>query len=198
MEHLPFLGVPLSLPQKKEDKILAAIPILFGIQQAFEGIQWLYLNSGSESFTAGYFYLFFALILWPIFAPICVYVLDKKERKTLLGFVLLGIAVSIYFFVMMLTHSLAINKINACIDYSLTYPFKEYAVLAYSLAITGSLFISSIRIFRWFGIAILFFGIISLFFFTVTFTSVWCFFAAVISSMFLLYIKYKKSFSNFS
>ena len=49
-------GVSL-VAANKEDKILAAIPFLFGVQQFFEGIQWLYLNSGSSSLLAGYGFL---------------------------------------------------------------------------------------------------------------------------------------------
>ena len=42
---------------KKEDKVLALIPFLFGIQQGLEGFQWLYLNSGSPSLLLGYAFL---------------------------------------------------------------------------------------------------------------------------------------------
>ena len=60
---LAVLGGVSFVTAKKEDKILAAIPILFAIQQFCEGIQWIYLNSGSSSLIAGYLFLFFAFIL---------------------------------------------------------------------------------------------------------------------------------------
>lgn len=49
-------GVSLVMA-KKEDKLLAVIPLLFSVQQAFEGVQWLYLDSGSSSLLAGYGFL---------------------------------------------------------------------------------------------------------------------------------------------
>ncbi len=47
----------------------------------------------------------------------------------------------------------------------------------------------SIEIFRWFALALLVFGGIAMYFYTVVFTSVWCFFSAIISSMLYLYIR---------
>ena len=177
---------------RKEDKILAAIPILFAIQQFSEGIQWIYLNSGSYSLIAGYLFLFFAFIFWPIYVPATVYLLDKKERKILGWFLTLGILVSIYFLVVLTRESLIISKINYCISYDYNFTLKNFIVPAYLLVIVGSLCISSIRILRWFGIIAGFLGLISWLFFELAFTSVWCFFAAIVSVMFFIYIKYKR------
>ncbi len=193
---LAALGGVSLVTARKEDKILAAIPLMFSVQQASEGVQWLYLNSGSVSFVAGYYFLFFAFILWPIYVPTTVFILDKKERKILLGFIFLGIVISLYFIVVLLTQSLFISKLNACVSYAFNFPFKDLVILLYLLAIVGPLFISSIKIFRWFGLTISVLGIIAWLFFAVTFTSVWCFFAAIVSSMFFLYIKYKNKFIN--
>lgn len=46
---------------------LAVTPCVFGVQQAWEGLVWLGLNSGDEPLTsaAGRVYLFFALAFWP-------------------------------------------------------------------------------------------------------------------------------------
>ena len=92
---LVTLGVASFVIAKKEDRILAAIPILFGIQQLVEGFQWLNLNISSFSLPAGYAFLFFALIIWPIYVPVVVYILDKRRRKFLKWFIFLGIAVAL-------------------------------------------------------------------------------------------------------
>ncbi len=178
-----------SLVAKKEDKILAAIPLLFSVQQFFEGIQWLYLNHGSSSLFAGYGFLFFTFIVWPIYSPAVVFLLDKKRRKLLKWFVFLGIGVAAYFLVLFFTQSLAIQELRACISYHFNLPLKNFIVLAYFTAILGPLLVSSLKFFKWFGIIITILAIIAWLFFALTFTSVWCFFAAIVSSMFFVYIK---------
>ena len=176
---------------KKEDKILAAIPVLFGIQQGIEGFQWLYLNSGSSSPLLGYAFLIFALIIWPIYVPTFVFILDKKRRKILKWFIFLGIALALYFSGLLLTQNLVIQKFRACINYGFYNPFQYSVMTLYLLAIFGPLFTSDYKVFKWFGVITALFAIIAELFFTVDFTSVWCFFAAIISSMFFVYLKRK-------
>ncbi len=189
---LASLGVVSFVSAKKKDKILAAIPIMFSIQQFSEGVQWLYLNSGSSSSTFGYLFLFFAFILWPAYVPIMTFILDKKERKILGWFVFAGISVALYFFTIFMMGPLDIQKVNSCVSYNFNFPFQNFVVLAYLLAIVGSLCISSLNIFRYFGIVVGFLGLVAWLFFQLTFTSVWCFFAAIVSLMFFFYIKYKR------
>lgn len=184
------LGGASFVAAKKEEKVLAAVPLMFGIQQAFEGIQWLYLNNGSSSIFAGYGFLFFSFIIWPIYSPLFVYILDKQNRKMLKWFVFLGTAVALYSLLVPLTQSLSVRKIGMCIHYGFTeYPFRDLVTTSYLIAVFGPLFFSSKESFKWFGLVFAFFAIISLYFFTVNFVSVWCFFAAMASSTFYLNIK---------
>jgi len=189
---LAALGGVSFVSAKKKDKILAVIPIMFSIQQFCEGIQWLYLNSGSSSSIFGYLFLFFAFILWPIYVPSMVFILDKSERKILGWFVLAGTAVAIYFTVILMMGPMEVQKVNSCVTYNFNFPFQNYVVIAYLVAVVGSLSISSINIFRYFGIVVGFLGLVAWFFFALAFTSVWCFFAAVVSLMFYFYIRYKR------
>ena len=185
-------GASLSAA-KKEDKVLAAIPLLFGIQQLSEGIQWVYLNGDSSSLPAGYVFLFFALVVWPIYVPTFVYVLDKKKRKTLRWFIVLGSAVALYFLILLATQSLEIAKLHQCVSYNFNFPYRYLVNAGYLGSVFVPLFVSSHHIFRWFGLAISILAIIAWLFFALTFASVWCFFAAIVSSMFFFYIKFKKT-----
>ncbi len=188
---LAILGGASLVAAKKEDKILAAIPFLFAIQQFFEGIQWLYLGSGSSSLFAGYGFLFFAFVLWPLYVPSAVYILDKDKRKITSIFLAIGAIVAFYFIWLIPTQSLSIHRFPSCITYSFDFPFGGWVNVLYMLAIFGPLLTSSHHIFKWYGVVIIFFAIISWLFFVVAFISVWCFFAAIVSSMFFFYIKYK-------
>jgi len=190
---LTLLSVATFAVAKKKDKILVAIPLLFGIQQAFEGIQWLYLNNDSSSLLAGYGFLLFALIVWPVYVPVFVYMLDKKRKRILQWFIFLGIAVALYFIGLLATRPLHIHEHAACVDYSFNIPLESIVRVLYLVAVFGSLFVSSRPIFRWFGAAISLLALIAWKFYFINFISVWCFFAAIVSSMFFVFIQYKRS-----
>ncbi len=188
---LAVLGGASFVVAKKEDKFLALIPLIFAVQQFSEGIQWLHLNGGSSSPFVAYFFLFFAYIVWPIYVPACVLLLDKEKHKIIQWFLFLGIIVAVYSLVMLMMQSLEVQRVNACITYNFTIPFGNFFDIAYLSAVFVPLFISSREIFRWFGVVVAFLAIISWLFFAFAFTSVWCFFAAIVSSMFFVYISIK-------
>ena len=180
-------GASLAVAKKKE-KIIAAIPLMFGVQQAFEGVQWLHLDTGNTSLIAGYSFLVFALIVWPVYVPCTVYMLDTRRRKILKWFIVAGSIVALYYVYILLTQSLVINEFRACINYQYNAPFGNIFGTLYVLTIFGPLFVSCRPIFKWFGLVVAILAIIAWLFFTLAFTSVWCFFAAIISSMFFVYI----------
>ena len=59
----------------------AAVPILFGVQQFFEGFVWIGLNAGIPWMVklASYAFLFFAFGFWPFYAPLSVFLAEKRE-----------------------------------------------------------------------------------------------------------------------
>lgn len=190
---LLVLGGATYAVARRKDKILVAIPILFGIQQAFEGIQWLYLNNGSSSRLAGYGFVFFALVVWPIYVPAFVYSLDKKRKKLLRWFIFTGVALALYFLGLLAMEPLRIREQSACVNYNFNLPLERIIQALYLLVILGSLFASSRPIFRWFGLAIAILAFVSWRLYHRNFISVWCFFAAVVSCMFFVYVQYKRS-----
>ncbi len=188
---LAVLGGASLVAAKKKDKIIAAIPFIFAIQQFFEGIQWLHIGEGSSSLYAGYGFLLFAFVIWPLYVPISVFILDKRKRNVLSIFILIGAIVALYFIWLIPSQPLFINNFYSSINYSFVFPFGGFINILYMLAIFGPLLISSHHIFKWYGVVIVFGAIASWLFFAVTFTSVWCFFAAIVSSMFFVYLKLK-------
>jgi hypothetical protein len=64
--------------------LFASIPLIFGVQQIAEGILWLTLPN-SEYLTIQkiftYVYLFFAQIVWPIWVPIAILLLEKEATR---------------------------------------------------------------------------------------------------------------------
>jgi hypothetical protein len=189
---LVAIGVATYAVARKKDKVLVAVPILFGIQQFFEGIQWLYLGRGSSSPWAGYGFLFFALLVWPFYVPAFVWLLDKPRRPLLRWFVIAGAGVSLYFLWLLATSELRVRERHACVSYAFDYPDK-WVVLPYLLVVLGALFVSSRAVFRWFGAAILALAAAAWWFYEYNFISVWCFFAAIVSSLFFLFVHHRRS-----
>jgi heme/copper-type cytochrome/quinol oxidase subunit 4 len=189
---LTLMSVATFLVARKKDKILVAIPILFGIQQAFEGIQWLHLRNGSTSPFAAYGFLFFALIVWPSYVPAFVFTLDKKRRRLLRVFVLFGALVSLYSLILLVTQPIPVREHANCITYDFHFPFESVALPLYMIAVLGALFVSSRAVFRWFGGAIAILSLVTWRLYSHNFVSVWCFFAAVVSALFFLYVQHKR------
>lgn len=189
---LAVLGSASLIKAKGKDKVIAAIPFLFAIQQAFEGVQWLHLESGRVLHWAGYGFLVFSFVVWPLYIPISLYFLDKKKRRLLSFFVITGAIVALYFILQIPTQPLYIEKLSRCITYSFYFPFGSWVSFLYMIAVFGPLLMSSFVIFRWVGIITVFLAIVAWVFFTASFISVWCFFAAAVSSLFFVYLVYKK------
>jgi hypothetical protein len=190
---LTGMGVATYAVARKKDKILVAIPILFGIQQAFEGVQWLYLNRGETSPVAGYGFLFFALIVWPVYVPAFVRMLDQKRKDVLRWFLVAGILVAAYFVVILATQPLRIRERTNCVSYSFDLPGQWIVLALYLAAILGPLAFSSRVIFRWFGLVVFSMAAIAGTLFYRNFISVWCFFSAAVSAMFFLYVQRRRS-----
>src|SRR5258708_2813488 len=127
-------GVALAIAPKKK-KIIAVIPLLFAAQQALEGFQWLALRAGSASMLAAYGFLFFAFILWPVYIPIAVYLLDRPSRHTMRWLIVFGVAVAAYLGWVLLTQPLSVGIVARCIQYRINIPLFSLAMLGYVLAV---------------------------------------------------------------
>lgn len=187
------LGAATWAVARKKDQILIAIPLLFGIQQAFEGVQWLYLDRGSTSPFAGYGFLFFAFIIWPVYVPAFVMMLDRKRTGMLRWFLIAGSAVALYFIAVLATQPMRILERSHCVTYAFDLPAQWIVALIYLAAILGPLLLSSRAVFRWFGFLILVLSAVAGTLYHHNFISVWCFFAAIVSGVFFLFVQRKRS-----
>lgn len=178
-------GVGLALA-KKNERLVASIPLLFALQQAVEGVQWLITEAGSSSTLLGYFYLLFAFILWPTYIPLAAYALEQQpqRKKYLRGILILGLLVSLGAVLALFSYPLNLILEDGNFSYSVIMPswLMLLGVIAYSIAVVGSLLLSTRRFIPLFGLLVLGTEIAAATFFPPGFVSVWCFFAAVSSS----------------
>lgn len=187
---LATVGVPTFRMAKRKEKIFAAIPFIFAIQQFVEGVQWVALRNGGASMLAGYAFLFFAMLLWPIFVPAAVFNLDESRRHILKWFIALGAMLFLYFLWMLVSTPLSISIVNKCIVYHLDLPSQVSIGIGmlYILVVTGSLMFSNRRAVQWFGVIIFFSAYVAGRYYLGAFVSVWCFFAALLSALIFLYL----------
>lgn len=169
--------------------LLSAVPLLFALQQFVEGLLWVSLKSWSTyTLPLTHVFLFFALFLWPIYTPLMILMLEpnKIRRIIMLFFCVGGAIVGTVFYYNFLKQPEAVQIINRCLYYPNQTLHPELLKYLYVLVTVGSGLISSRIIVKLFCLLVLVGSIITYFFYSVNFTSVWCFFAAAISVVLFL------------
>lgn len=172
-------------------KWYAAIPLLFGIQQGIEGVQWLLQGPSLACSTAGYGFLFFAFLLWPVYVPFAMQAMERQqERKKLLVWLTwFGAAITLYFSIWYLTSPLTITLTDNSVVYNMAIPLAANVAPMYVLVTGSGIFSSRVRV-QIFSLVVLVGAAVSAILYRYAFTSVWCFFAAVSSLLVLLEAKY--------
>jgi len=191
-----------AVNRKRSFLPLALIPIFFGVQQLIEGAVWLALPERNSALLPplALAYLFFALIFWPVWIPLCASLIERRPRtRRLLQFAtLVGLVGSLALYLPVLIHPHLIHI--TIIDHSLHYGMEESPAFVlterfprlhdafrilwqviYVALVSTPLLVSSERRLADFGIAALLSAVVSHVFFAYAFASVWCYFAAVVA-----------------
>jgi hypothetical protein len=177
--------------------MFAAAPLLFAAQQAAEGVVWLTINDPAAAWQqqlAVDVFLGFALIVWPLWLPVSLQRMERnpQRRRVLLGLVAIGAVVSIYAAVLLARwHPLAETA-----GHSIRYLYKagpealspSFYVAAYAVPTVLPFFVSSAALARVIGMALIVSLIAAAIVERDALTSVWCFFAAVLSVLVLVAI----------
>lgn len=182
----------------------ALVPVLFGIQQAFEGRVWQEIDAGNASGAVPYalgFHLF-SHFLWLWWLPLCSYLVEpvqanqtgKLRRRVMIGCALFGAFAGMLVYTVMLLHpewmSVAVRGHSIIYDFSAPYrspiEIPITPMMLYGLTILLPLFCSSHRLIRIFGVLVVLSMALAGEAYNAAFVSVWCFFAALLS----LYIVY--------
>ncbi len=180
--------VSMHLNKSKQSKMYAAIPFLFGVQQASEGLVWLSLgqNAPWEKLSIMTF-LLFALVVWPSWIPWALHKMEtEKSPKRILGILKgVGIFVSTYATgVLILRMPEASVEHHSIVYYTpdeLNFIPSNIQPLLYLSASVVPFFVSSQRRVRTVGHLITAGLLFTMTFKSYAITSVWCFFAAVAS-----------------
>jgi hypothetical protein len=185
------IGIATVLKVHKPSQVLfASIPLFFGFQQIVEGLVWLALqNPGHEGLevVSTHIFLVMAQVIWPVMIPVSIMHMEKspKKRKILSLFLAVGIILACYYSYCLITFKVHPMIKGFHIQYDTEFP-ESLAMVAFVFYIAATLpplFISSIRRMYLFGLLMTFSCLVTGIFYTQYLTSVWCFFAALISGV---------------
>ena len=168
---------------------LAAIPLLFGVQQAIEGVVWISFGIPWLNALATHLFVLFSHVIWPAFIPFSVLMIEKHpgRRIVLTAFLLIGLATSLtlLFYALIVSTPIA-HIVGNSVVYETFEPQIPLGLGFYVLATAIACIVSSHKMIRVFGMASLASFAIAYWSYQETFYSVWCFFAAILS--FIIYI----------
>jgi len=192
--------VAVSKVKDRKKLLFASIPLFFGAQQFIEGFIWLLIPHSEyllyQKICAN-LYLVFAHALWPLFIPLAVLLMEENVRKIRILRIItgLGFVLSIFYVSCLFIYKVTpqVNCYHMLYDSDFPLILSNSALLFYLICAFTPFYISSIKRIRVMGNLMLISCIIAVIFFTIYLTSVWCFFAALISAVVLWIIKEPKS-----
>jgi hypothetical protein len=187
------IGVVIIIKVHKPSQIVfASIPLFFGLQQITEGILWLTIplaENAAMQKVAMYIFQIMALVIWPSMIPFSVLHMEesKKRKKIIFILLLIGGMLSAYYLYCLISYNVSPIIKGYHIQYDNDFP-KSLALIAfmiYLIVTITPLFVSSIKRTHLLAILMTLSCLVTSIFFTQFLTSVWCFFAALISGVIL-------------
>lgn len=168
--------------------LFAAVPLLFAFHQFTEGLVWLGLHGQIGKLAldhAAFMFTMYAQGLLPVLMPLAVTLMEPRgwRRKVMVGLTAIGGVAAAWDAIGLISLPL-----NTCIDgHSIAYNNAMTASLPISLlyifATCGALLLSTHRVINWYGalniVALSITQIVKAY----AFASVWCFYAALMSTM---------------
>ncbi len=180
----------LAKAEKRSERLLAAMPLVFAAQQAIEGVLWLTIRAGHPAgriwATA---FAVIAMVVWPVLTPLATGLVETVpvRRRLMLALSGPGLGVAGYGLLDIWAHPYVAWPAPHSLVYINDSPYPLLLMGAYLAAVCLPPLLSSIPAIRWFG-AIVAVGLaITLGFFFVSLVSVWCFFAALASAVLVMH-----------
>lgn len=193
---LSVIGVATLKSARRPTEIpFALIPLLFGIQQLIEGVIWLTFVHDAPMLkqTMTYVYSGFSHVLWPIYVPLAIGVLEltRWRRKVLAAFEVAGLVVGLYLLYFIVTRPVVAQVVSRHIEYLSPHFYLAPVIVLYVAATCVSAFFSSHRFVNLFGVLALLSFIITYVIYAHALVSVWCFFAALLSILMYVHMRFR-------
>ncbi len=190
---LPLGAISVARAWRNDRRFLAlaALPVLFSVQQLMEGLVWRSGQGGDQAAVLRYSlaYMFFSWLAWPVWVPFATYFIEPPRRRpvylllAILGGLLGGLQYVTYF-----AHEGWLTTRFLC--FAISYEGKEpldnvigrnvtYAI--YLFVVIGPLLMSSDRDAKVFGVLVALVFVTTALFFSFAYISVFCFGGALMS-----------------
>ena len=187
----------LKSARRPRELLFAAIPLLFAIQQLTEGVIWLTFRYEAPQVNAvmTHVYSFFSHVLWPVYVPVAVLLIEPSgwRWRALIVIVAAGVAVGAYLLYILFAYPIVSRPVGQHIEYVSPHFFAAAAMTLYLMSTTLSLFLSTHRTVMAFGVLALSSFAAAYFFYATWFISVWCFFAALLSTVVYLHFVLRRT-----
>ena len=182
-----------SININKSYVAFALLPFLFGVQQFLEGVVWLTLDGRHEYllWPSVFVFLFFSHFLWLFWIPFSSFLTEPNVLRKKLFFVMtiVGLLFGGSMYIPLLLQpdwvAASIQQHSIYYDVRLVYDEilpRQISTIIYALIILIPLLLSSDRYHKVLGILVAISGLLTWAFFGLVFISIWCFFAAILSS----------------
>lgn len=169
---------------------MAIVPLLFGAQQAIEGLLWLtYTNRLDAHYQPilAFGFLAFAFSLWSWYIPYSLLQLEIDPQRAYLLRILLGVGISIAmglgFLLLQQGAQPSVHTHHISYDIKLPLFSEELYLLWYCLAVIVPFFVSSLSWAPLFGGLVLLACMASAYLWHHAFGSMWCFWSALLSML---------------
>ncbi len=149
------LGAAAMMTVKRgEDRPLAAVPLVLGVQQMVEGLVWLSFGAPAFNAIATYGYVAISYLLWPVYVPLAVQRAepDAGRRRLVRLCAMAGASVVLYLLPFVLTASVSSRVVGHSIRYEIAgvgFPIPFFVL--YVTSIFGSCMLSTPRALRLLG-----------------------------------------------
>lgn len=176
----------LSLVPDRRELLFASLPVAFGVHQILEGVVWLQVErAGATSMpdAALVAWLAFAWLLLPVWVPVSVWLFEPEpeRRRWMLGLAVLGGLVGLFLFGTAVDASSTVTINQHHLEYRLPLHPGWLFAAPYVVVTCVPLLIASHRFVVRFGIAVTVSMALTALTASRQFSSVWCFFAALLS-----------------
>ena len=181
---------------KPSQLVFAGITLFFAFQQFLEGVLWMVIPSGGHprlQNIATYVFLIMAEVIWPLLIPLSVLLMEERKarKRLLLALLAVGAGVGGYYLRHMALFDIRaeINGWHIIYNSPPLHDPAKIATLFYLVPTLVPFFVSSLERAYIMGIIMLLSFLVSAVFYQQFLTSVWCFFAAVMSFMIFYIIR---------
>ena len=185
----------LKKAETRTELPFAMIPLLFGVQQLTEGVIWLTFTHEAPLLkqTMTYLYSGFSHVLWPIYVPFAMGMLEavRWRKRAIFAFEVAGVAVGLYLLYYMVALPMVAEVVGRHIVYLSPHFYLIPVMVLYLAATCVSCFFSSHGFVKLFGVLALLSFIAAYVVHFMALVSIWCFFAAILSLLIYLHLRFR-------